>query len=117
MPSTWNGSFERVEHAVGDGERHAEAGRVGQQDRELVATEARDDVAGAQRIAHAVGDGDQQLVAGGVAQAVVDQLEVVEIEEQHDRLHARVRRASSVSTRSLSRLRLASPVSGSWYAW
>ena len=36
--------------------------------------------------AEPLGDGDQQLVAGAVAQAVVDGLEVVEVEEQHGRL-------------------------------
>ena len=31
----------------------------------------------------ALGDRDEQLVAGGVAEAVVDRLEVVEVDEQH----------------------------------
>ena len=53
------------------------------QDRELVAAEARDRLVPAQRVAQALGDGDDQLVAGGVAEAVVDDLEAVEVEEQH----------------------------------
>ncbi len=56
-----------------------------EQDRELVAAEARRQVAGAQAGAQAAGEGDQQLVADLVPEAVVDALEVVEVEEQHDR--------------------------------
>ena len=64
-------------------------------------------------------DLEQQLVAGGVAEAVVDRLEVVEVEEQHARpRRRRVRRAASAcSTRSRNSARLARPVSGSWKAW
>ena len=57
----------------------------------------------------------QQLVAHVVAEAVVDQLEVVEIEEQ-DRGTATAggpRRASACSRRSTNRTRLGRPVSGS----
>ena len=50
--------------------------------RELVAAEAGHRVAGADRVAQPVGDLDQQLVAGGVAEAVVDLLEAVEVQEQ-----------------------------------
>ena len=55
---------------------------VGQQDGELVAAEARDDVLGAQHVPQAAGDGLQQLVADAVAEGVVDDLEVVEVEEE-----------------------------------
>ena len=48
---------------------------------ELVAAEARGGVAGADAGVEALGDGQQDLVAGGVAEAVVDRLEVVEVEE------------------------------------
>ena len=54
--------------------------------RELVAAEARDHVLGAQARAQARSDRHQQLVAGGVAEAVVDRLEVVEVDEQHREL-------------------------------
>ena len=40
----------------------------------------------------ALGHGHEQLVAHGVAQAVVDQLEVVEVEEQHGQRGQRARR-------------------------
>ena len=58
------------------------AGAVEQQ-RELVAAEARRGVALAEAGAQAVGHGAQQLVAGVVAVAVVDRLELVDVEQQH----------------------------------
>ncbi len=59
-----------------------------EQHREFVATEARGGVAGAQACIDAVGHLDQQRVARGVAQAVVDYLEAVQVEEQHRHLPA-----------------------------
>ena len=62
----------------------------------------------------------QQLVAGAVAEAVVDDLEAVEVEEQHrDRATRRPRpRRSSASFRLLMySSRLGSPVSGSRNSW
>ncbi len=53
------------------------------QDHELVAAEAGHGVAGAQGHGQALGDAHQQPVAQAVAEAVVDHLEVVEVEEQH----------------------------------
>ena len=64
-------------------------GRVGdardrfEEDRELVAALASGDVAGPDRAAQAMGDLDEEPVAGPVAERVVDDLEVVEVEEQH----------------------------------
>ena len=52
-------------------------------DRELVAAEAGDDVVGAQHAAQPLGHGDEQPVAGAVPERVVDELEVVEVDEQH----------------------------------
>ena len=89
-----------------------------EQDRELVAAEARDRVRGTRRLDEALGGGLQQAVARIVAERVVDVLEVVEVEE-HDRdaLAASDARASSACwTRLRNRLRLASSVSGSWKA-
>ena len=64
-------------------------------------------------------DRAQQLVAAGVAEAVVDGLEVVEVEEQDRERRSPVRalRARACSTRSPNRPRLASPVRPSWNAW
>ena len=50
--------------------------------RELVAAEPRDEILGPQAGAQPQRDRDQQLVAGGMAEAVVDRLEVVEVDEQ-----------------------------------
>ena len=63
------------------------------QDRELVAAEAGDGVARAKRLLSRGATAAQQLVAGRVADAVVDELELVEVEEE-DRDRA-VRRRSA----------------------
>ena len=55
---------------------------VGQQHGELVATEPGDDVGVAHGPAQDAADRDEELVAGVVAEAVVDLLEVVEVEQQ-----------------------------------
>ena len=55
---------------------------VGEQDRELVATEASHDVGAADGPPQQARDGDQELVAGVVAEGVVDLLEVVEVEQE-----------------------------------
>ena len=60
---------------------------------ELVAAEARDRVAGAQHALDALGDDGEQLVAGLQAEAVVHDLEVVEVHERP----ARPRAASRAS--------------------
>ena len=59
-------------------------GRVEEQHRELVATEPRGQVVGANAAVDALGDDPQEAVAGPVAQRVVHDLEVVEVEEQDD---------------------------------
>ena len=62
------------------------AGRVdesGKEDRELVAAEPRDEIAGRHDFAEASAGGDQHLVADDVTQAVVDHLEEIEIDEEH----------------------------------
>ena len=87
---------------LGDGEHHAARDPLDLGDRidlreehgELVAGEAREQrpgagIAGELGIDHdaqPVGDHDQQLIAAGMAEAVVDLLEPVEIDEQHRRL-------------------------------
>ena len=64
---------------------------VVEQDRELVPREARERVARAHARPEPRRDADEQLVAGSVPEAVVDGLEVVEVEQQdRDRLGARV---------------------------
>ena len=67
---------------VGDREHRALAGHVLGEDHELVATEAGDGVVGPHDGAQPLGEADEQLVAGPVAEAVVDDLEPVEVEEE-----------------------------------
>ena len=63
-------------------------------------------------------DRDEELVAGGVPEAVVDELEVVEVEEQHgDLARRRAARLKAWSTRSWNSDLLGRPVSVSWSAW
>ena len=65
---------------------------------ELVAAEPRDGVAGAQRGRDAPGERDQQVVADRVAEAVVDELEAVDVQEQH--------RAAGLRDRAATRCRI-----------
>jgi hypothetical protein len=64
------------------------------EDGELVAAQARHDVARAHVFLDAARRLDEELVAGAVAQAVVDQLEAVEVEIHHRELRARMRFAA-----------------------
>ena len=87
-------------------------------DPELVAAEAGDRVAGPQARREPLADRDQQPVADRVAEALVDDLEAVEVEQDHgDR--ARVVRADprqGVAIRSVSSSRFGRPVVGSYRA-
>ena len=69
--------------AVGDPLGARERAGVLQQHGELVAAEARRGVGVARARDEALGDRAQQLVARRVADAVVDGLEAVEVDEQH----------------------------------
>jgi len=66
----------------GDLGHDAAVRHLGQQDRELVAAEPRQEVAPADDRAEAARDLDEQLVAVIVAERVVDLLEAVEVDEQ-----------------------------------
>ena len=79
-----------VERRLQDGQQlGGERGRVGRparpelDQRELVPAEPGQGVAAADHAAEPAGDAAQQRVAGRVAEAVVDALEVVEVEQQH----------------------------------
>jgi hypothetical protein len=89
---------------------------VGDEHDELVATEPAGSVVGTQLDVHAPGDLHQQLVAHRMAQAVVDELEVVDVQQQ-DAGRPGDPAVSTSDSRSLSRTRLARPVSGSCRAW
>ena len=70
---------------LGHGQRPLQVGGVLGEDRELIATKACDEVAVADRVGEPFRHGLQQPVAGGVTQRVVDDLEVVEVDEEHGR--------------------------------
>src|SRR5674476_331135 len=53
-----------------------------QQDDEFVAAKSPDSIVAAHAGLHAFGHFDQQLIAGQMPEAVVDQLEVVEVQKQ-----------------------------------
>ena len=73
--------MQRVEDPLGHLDHGLGVGSVLEEHGELVAAEPGRRVARAQAPAQAVGDGAEQLVAGAVAEAVVDELEVVEVDE------------------------------------
>ena len=60
-----------------------------EKDRELVAADAGDGVAGSEVVFEALRDALEQLVAERVAEAVVDVLEAVEVEEENGELVSR----------------------------
>ena len=78
--------LERAAQALGDLPRLVGAREILEQDGELVAAEPRGGVLGAQAGRQSLGGRAQQLVADRVAEAVVDRLEVVEIDEDHREL-------------------------------
>ena len=94
-------------------------GEVFAQHGELVAAEARDGVAGPDDRLELARHLDEQLVTGIVAEAVVDVLEPVEVEERDaDRSPATARqRAIAWPRRSRNSRRFGSPVSGSCIDW
>jgi len=75
------GIVEDALHAFGDGSHLVDLLDAVTYDRQLVAAEAGDAVAGAQDTFDPAGDDGQQRVAGVVAEAVVDDLEFVEVDE------------------------------------
>ena len=76
------GRPELAHEAFGHRHRAPQVGGVVGEDRELVAAEAGHEIRLADRPGDALGDADEEGVAGGVAEAVVDDLEVVEVDEQ-----------------------------------
>ena len=82
-PATSKGCGERGAQAAGGDRRQRLVVDADAEHGELVAAEPRDQILLAHGAAQALGDLDQQPVAGLVAEAVVDDLEVVEVEEEH----------------------------------
>ena len=79
------GQAEHVDDPLGDGRRSFELPITLDEDRKLVATQARRKVAVTKDAPNALGHLRQETVANCVAQGVVDDLEVVEVEEEHRR--------------------------------
>ena len=77
------GQAERLEHALGHRHRVAVVEDVLAQDHELIAAEPGQRLVAAQGVTDPLGHRLEQLIAGAVAEAVVDHLEAVEVEEQH----------------------------------
>ena len=69
---------------------------VREQHQEFLAAVAPEDLARVQRGAQRRGETLQQLVADGVAEAIVDRLEVIEIDEPDDQRAARLARTRQV---------------------
>ena len=84
---------ERGLQSLGDGADVLGAGEVLGQHRELVAAQPRQRVAGSELRLQPLRDRDQEAVADHVAEAVVHQLEAVEVDEQHRVLVRRRTRA------------------------
>ena len=74
---------ERAMDALRDGDRLFVGGDAFHQQGEFVAAQPRHGVAGAAAALQAARDLDEELVAGAVPEAVVDQLEAVEVEEEN----------------------------------
>jgi hypothetical protein len=67
------------------GEDGMDVAHVVQENRKLITTQPGTDVGRTQAALDAAGDRDEQLIAHGVAEAVVHELEVVQIEKQHSK--------------------------------
>jgi hypothetical protein len=82
MPRSESRARRRFAHALADLERHA-LGRVAQQDHELLAAVASRDVVVADRPDDRAPDRLEHDVAGGVAEAVVEELEPIDVDHEH----------------------------------
>ena len=77
------GPGERLGDALGDPRGAVLAADVLGEDGEFVPAEAGHGVRGAQGLLDPGGDRGQQLITGGMSETVVDQLELVEVQEEH----------------------------------
>ena len=76
------GDRARVDRVADAGEQHRELVAAEPRERAL-AVEPRDGVRAPQRLLEPARDAGQQLVAGGMTQTVVDDLEAIDVEEEH----------------------------------
>ena len=95
---------EHAAHPVGHPHRARLGLLAGDEDAELVAAEARDEVAGTDAVLEPLADEREQPVADGVTLRVVDGLEAVEVEEEHgDAVDVGVGRAPRACARGTAR--------------
>ena len=104
--------------ALGDPDGVADVAPLVEQDGELVAADRATVSDGRRAASRAPEICDQQLVAHQMAEAVVDDLEAVEVEEEDGGRCVRPRRERSIDwrRRSMNSARLGRPVSASWKA-
>ena len=107
-----NGSSKACDHPMRDQPRVV--GQALHQDGELVTAHPRDRVARPHAAENPFRGQNQQRVSGRMTEAVVDQLEIVEIQRQHrHRLVVALCNCIACVRRSLNSTRFARPVSGS----
>jgi hypothetical protein len=82
-------TLQLLEHALGVADRLSHVDEALEQESELVAAQARHRVDHPHRAPEPHREGDQQLVAEPVPEAVVDDLEAVEVEEEQGEAGAR----------------------------
>jgi hypothetical protein len=87
-----------------------------EQDCKLVTSQASGSVAFAKCAAESLGNCAQEIIAGCVPEAVVDELEIVKIHEEHRAIGVRPAVARARVTRPSKSALLGSPVSSSWNA-
>ena len=91
-PAMLDRRAQRAAHLLGQHGQLARVGLAEQQQRELVAADARQRVLRAEVAAQPAGDGQQQAVADDQAERGVDALELVDVDEQQRRPHQRLQR-------------------------
>ena len=105
---------DRLRDALGDADRLVRAVEVLADDEELVAAQPRDGVRRPHGVVEPRRQRDEQVVAGLVAERVVDELELVEVGEQHGDRPAVAPAARERALQPVERERaVGSPVSGS----
>ncbi len=114
--AAWMSTAARVATSTAGRSSTVGPGQVGEQDEELVAALAGDDVLVADDVPDPCRHLDQQVVADGVAEAVVDELEAVQVDEADgDVACRRARPARRATSRcSWNSSRFGSAVSESW---
>jgi hypothetical protein len=109
---------QRLEDSFGDLDGDRARVVFDDDDRELVAAEAGDEVVGTDAVLESGGQLDEKGVAALMTEGVVDVLEIVDVDEQHALVAgpAVAVRVNDAVRRSCNDARLGNPVSESWVA-